>query len=126
MATPTDRKYTKSHEWIKMDGDQAIVGITEHAQGELGDITYVELPEPGTAVEQGGDCAEIESVKAASDIYSPVSGTVSEVNDALEDAPETVNESPYDKGWMFKLKDIDASQLDGLMDAAAYEASLED
>ncbi len=126
MATPKDRKYTKSHEWIKMDGDQAIVGITEHAQGELGDITYVELPEPETAVEQGGDCAEIESVKAASDIYSPVSGTVAEVNEALEDAPETVNESPYDKGWIFKLKDVDVSQLDALMDAAAYEASLED
>mgnify|MGYP001553230360 CR=1 FL=1 len=124
--TPKDRKYTKSHEWIKVDGNLVIVGITEHAQSELGDITYVELPGPGTAVEQGGDCAEIESVKAASDIYSPVSGTVAEVNDALEDAPEIVNESPYDKGWIFKLKDVDVSQLAALMDAAAYEASLED
>lgn len=123
---PKDRKYTKSHEWIKVDGDHAIVGITEHAQEELGDITFVELPEVGESVEQGEECAEIESVKAASEIFAPVSGTIAEVNEELEDTPETVNSSPFEKGWIFKLKEFDEKQLDELLDAAAYEKVMED
>ncbi len=121
MATPQDRKYTKSHEWVKMEGDIAVVGITEYAQESLGDVTYVEPPEVGQNVEKGGECAEIESVKAASDIFAPISGEVAEINGALEDAPELVNESPYDKGWIFKLKNVDQNVLDELLDAAAYD-----
>jgi glycine cleavage system H protein len=124
--TPNDRKYSKTHEWIKMEGDIGVVGITAHAQDELGDVTFVELPEAGAAVEQGRECAEIESVKAASDIFSPVSGIVAEVNSALEDEPGIVNESPYGEGWLFKLKNVDPSQLSQLLDAAGYEASLEE
>ena len=124
--TPNDRKYTKSHEWIKIDGAEAVVGITDHAQAQLGDITYVELPEPGAPVTGGGDCAEIESVKAAGDIYSPVSGVVAEVNAALENAPELVNQSPYDSGWLFKLKNFNSNELAGLLDAGAYDKHVED
>ncbi|MCF7855305.1 MAG: glycine cleavage system protein GcvH [Candidatus Pacebacteria bacterium] len=124
--TPNDRKYTKTHEWIKMDGEVAVVGITDHAQENLGDVTFVELPEVGANVDKGDECAEIESVKAASDIYAPVAGEVAEVNEALEDAPELVNESPYEKGWIFKLKSIDSSELDALLDSAGYESVVEE
>lgn len=123
---PKDRKYTKSHEWIKIDGDHAVVGITDHAQEELGDITFVELPEVDENVEQGEECAEIESVKAASEIFAPVSGTIAAVNEELEDTPETVNNSPFEKGWIFKLKEFDEKQLDELLDASAYEKVVED
>ena len=120
-----DRKYTKSHEWVKIEGDLAVVGITDHAQEELGDITFVELPEVDESVTRGDECAEIESVKAASEIFAPVDGVVAEVNEDLEDAPETVNQSPFDKGWIFKLKEFSPEQVDGLLDAAAYKKVLE-
>ncbi len=123
--TPEDRKYTESHEWVKTEGGHAVVGITDHAQDALGDITFVELPETGTPVTRGGECCVVESVKAASDIYAPLSGTIAEVNTALTDAPELINSSPYDTGWIFKIKDIDESELDSLMDAQAYESFLE-
>ncbi len=122
MSTPDNLKYTKDHEWVRIDGEIAIIGITDHAQNELGDITYVELPAVGKKVEANGELAVIESVKAASDILAPIAGTVSEVNNALDDEPEEVNDSPYENGWICKLTDIDASEVDGLMSAADYEA----
>ncbi len=122
MSTPDNLKYTKEHEWIRLDGDIAYVGITDHAQEELGDITYVELPEVGKEVKAGDELAVIESVKAASDIYAPVSGTVDKVNEALDDTPETVNDSPYENGWICTLSGVDAAEIDGLMSAADYEA----
>lgn len=122
---PQDCKYTKSHEWVKVEGETATVGITDHAQDSLGDITYVELPSPGTNVEKGKECGVIESVKAASDLYSPVSGEVTEQNGALENAPETINQAPHTDGWLFKLKGVSEAELGALMDAAAYESFLE-
>jgi len=122
---PDDRKYMESHEWVKVEGDTAGIGITDHAQDALGDITYVELPEVGTRVVKGNECCVIESVKAASDINAPVSGTIAEVNSELVSAPEIINSSPYENGWMFKIKDIDLSELDTLMDAQAYKTYLE-
>ena len=112
--------FTKEHEWVKIDGTQATVGISEHAAHELGDITFVELPQMGKVVKQFDTLAGIESVKAASDIYSPVSGKVTVVNGKLEEAPELVNESAEDAGWICKLEVADASDLGALMDAAAY------
>ena len=112
--------FTKEHEWVKVDGTQATIGISEHAAHELGDITFVELPQMGKTVKQFGTLAGIESVKAASDIYSPVSGKVTQVNDKLEDAPELVNESAEDAGWICKLEAADLADLGALMDAAAY------
>ncbi|MFO7821058.1 MAG: glycine cleavage system protein GcvH [Lentisphaeria bacterium] len=121
-----DRKYTKTHEWIKVEGDLTVVGITDHAQEELGDITFVELPEVDEKFEQGDEVAEIESVKAASEMFAPVSGVVAEVNEELEDNPELVNSSPFDKGWIYKFKDFDKSQLEGLLDATAYKKAAEE
>jgi glycine cleavage system H protein len=118
---PDDLKYTKDHEWIRDEGDTFTVGITAFAAEQLGDVTYVELPGVDTQVEQGNAAAAVESVKAASDVYAPVSGTVSEVNGELENAPELVNQSSYEQGWFFKLTGVDKSQLAGLMDSAAYE-----
>lgn len=118
---PDDLKYTRDHEWIRAEGDAYAVGITAFAAEQLGDVTYVELPEVDAQVEQGNAAGAVESVKAASDVYAPVSGTVSEVNSDLENAPELVNQSSYDKGWFFKLTGVNKSQLSGLMDAAAYE-----
>jgi glycine cleavage system H protein len=112
--------FTKEHEWVKIDGTQATIGISEHAAHELGDITFVELPQMGKTVKQFDTLAGIESVKAASDIYSPVSGKVVQVNDKLEDAPELVNESAEDAGWICKLEAADPAELSQLMDAAAY------
>jgi glycine cleavage system H protein len=112
--------FTKEHEWVKIDGTQATVGISEHAAHELGDITFVELPQMGKVVKQFETLAGIESVKAASDIYSPVSGKVSQVNDKLEDAPELVNESAEEAGWICKLEGVELSELGALMDVAAY------
>jgi len=114
------RYFTEDHEWIEVDGDTATVGITDYAQGQLGDIVFVELPGEGTAVEKGGEAAVVESVKAASDVYSPVSGTVTEGNPALEDDPALVNTAPEGEGWFFKLTIEDAGELDGLMDEGAY------
>lgn len=119
------RYFTEDHEWIDVDGDSATVGITDYAQGQLGDIVFVELPASGAVVSKGGDAAVVESVKAASDVYAPVSGTVAEANAALEAEPALVNSAPEGEGWFFKLTLADAGELDGLMDAAAYQAFVE-
>ena len=116
------RYFTEDHEWIDVDGNTATVGITDYAQGQLGDIVFVEVPGEGTEVTKGGDAAVVESVKAASDVYSPVTGTVTEGNPALEDDPALVNTAPESDGWFFKLTIADAAELDGLMDEAAYKA----
>ncbi|NQT32263.1 MAG: glycine cleavage system protein GcvH [Candidatus Omnitrophica bacterium] len=122
---PEDLKYTEKHEWVKLEGDKVTIGITDYAQGELGDITFIELPSSGSSVNQSDSIATVESVKAASDVYAPVSGEILEVNESLEGAPETINQSPYENGWMCKVKVSDETQLDGLMDAAGYGAYLE-
>lgn len=114
-------KYTEDHEWISLDGDVGTVGITEHAQEQLGDIVFVELPDVGKTVAKGDDAGVVESVKAASEIYAPVSGEIVEVNDALADAPGTANTDPTGTGWFFKIKLSDTAELDGLMDEAAYQ-----
>ncbi|MES2445115.1 MAG: glycine cleavage system protein GcvH [Pseudomonadota bacterium] len=114
------RYYTEDHEWVEVDGDIGTVGISEYAQGQLGDIVYVEVPEEGKDVGKGDDIAVVESVKAASDVYSPVSGTVIEGNPALEKTPELVNEDPEGDGWFFKLTLTDPSELESLMDEAKY------
>ena len=114
------RYFTDEHEWIEVNGNEAVVGITDYAQSQLGDIVFVEIPAAGTAVTKGGDAAVVESVKAASDVYAPVSGTVIAGNDALNDDPSLVNSDPEGEGWFFRLTLEDASQLDGRMDAAAY------
>lgn len=116
------RYFTAEHEWIDVDGSSATVGITDYAQSQLGDIVFVETPDAGKKLSKGGDAAVVESVKAASDVYAPVSGTVTEGNPALADDPALVNSDPEGEGWFFKLTLEDPSELDGLMDAAAYEA----
>jgi glycine cleavage system H protein len=123
---PEDLKYTKQHEWIKIEGDEAVFGITDHAQSELGDITFVELPEAGKEIKQSESFATVESVKAASDIYAPLSGSITEVNSALQDSPETINQSPYEEGWICRVKILNASEEESLMDAAAYKKYLEE
>ncbi len=124
---PKELKYTREHEWIGPAGDGTYrVGITAYAAEQLGDVTYVELPKPGKSVEQGKSVAAVESVKAASDIYAPVAGRVAEVNAELEEAPEKVNQSPYEEGWFFTLADVVENQLDGLMTAEQYEEFLEE
>lgn len=117
---PKELKYTESHEWVRVEDGVAVVGITDHAQHELGDIVFVELPETDAEYGAGEAAATVESVKAASDIYSPLSGRVVEVNEALEDSPELVNKSPYGDGWIFKIEISDPSELDALLDADAY------
>nr|WP_068130842.1 glycine cleavage system protein GcvH [Nosocomiicoccus ampullae] len=121
MATPNNLKYSEDHEWVKVDRDTVTIGITEFAQSELGDIVFVELPEEGDEIAKGDDFGSVESVKTVSELYAPVSGEVLEVNEELEDSPELVNESPYEEAWMLKVKLRDASELDELMDAAAYD-----
>ena len=116
------RYFTKDHEWIDVDGDSGTVGITDYAQSQLGDITYVELPSEGQAVKQGDSVSVVESVKAASDIYSPASGTVTEVNGELDGAPELVNSDAEAGGWLYKVSIADAGELSSLMDKAAYDA----
>jgi len=123
---PGGLKYTKDHEWIKVEGSEAVVGITDYAQSELGDITFVELPGVGKGLSQKDTAATVESVKAASDIYSPASGEVVLINEELNDAPETINKSPYGDGWIYRIKLKDPSELDGLMDKAAYEEYLKE
>jgi len=120
MNVPKNLRYTKSHEWVRVEGGMAVVGISDHAQRELTDIVYVELPETGKQVEAGKECAVVESVKAASDIYAPVSGEVVSANEELAEAPELVNDDPYGKGWMFKIKMSDVAELDELMPADDY------
>ncbi len=123
--TPTELKYAKTHEWAKDNGDGTItVGITDHAQDQLGDLVFVELPEVGASFGAGDDCAVVESVKAASDIYSPASGEIVAVNTELEDAPELVNDGPYENGWLFKVKMSDPAELNDLLDADGYIASI--
>lgn len=114
--------FTEDHEWIRVDGDEAVVGITEHAQEQLGDIVFVELPEAGRKVAKGDAVIVVESVKAASDVYAPVAGEVTAVNDTLEGEPGLINDAAQSDGWLMKLKLDDASQLEGLMDEAAYKA----
>lgn len=114
--------YTKEHEWIRLEGDVATVGITDFAQAQLGDVVFVEVPAAGTRVTQGGDAAVVESVKAASDVYAPVSGEVIEGNEALADDPSLVNSAPEGEGWFFRLRLSDSSQLDALMDADGYRS----
>lgn len=118
---PTDRKYSKEHEWVKLDGDVAAVGITQFAQEQLGDIVYVEAPAVGATVKAGDVLGTIESVKAVSEIYAPVGGEVVEVNGSLDGAPETVNTDPHGDGWYCRIKVADAAEVDALMDASAYE-----
>jgi glycine cleavage system H protein len=115
-------KYSNDHEWIRVEGDIGTIGITQYAQEQLGDVVFVELPPSGRKVAKGEACAVVESVKAASDIYAPVSGEVTEANAALGDAPGDINAEPMGKGWFFKLRLADKSELDGLMDEAAYAA----
>lgn len=121
MPQPSDRYYTKEHEWVKFDGKNAIVGITEYAQSSLGDIVYVELPKPGAALERNKPIGVVESVKAVSDIYAPVSGMVSEINSSVEDDPAKVNGDPFGEGWLVKLTGVDPSDTNGLLDAPAYD-----
>jgi glycine cleavage system H protein len=121
VATPQDLRFTKTHEWLRVEGDVATVGITDHAQGELGDITYLELPDEGDDISQSQPFGIVESVKAASDVYAPVDGEVIERNAEVLDAPELVNSSPYDRAWLIKLRIKDTSQVENLMDAAAYD-----
>ena len=125
--TPSDLKYTRSHEWIRENGDGTVtLGITDHAQELLGDLVFVEVPETGTGIEAGGEIAVVESVKAASDVYSPVTGEVIEANEALADAPESVNDSPYENGWICKIRLSDAGELQGLLDADSYATHAEE
>lgn len=124
---PNELKYSKEHEWLRKEADGSYtVGITEHAQELLGDMVFVDLPEVGSTVSIGDDCAVAESVKAASDIYAPISGEIIAVNSELEGTPELVNSEPYAGGWIFKIKASDESELNGLLDAAAYEALLDE
>lgn len=119
------RYFTAEHEWIEVDGDAATIGITDYAQSQLGDVVFVETPQAGTQLTKGAEAGVVESVKAASDVYSPISGKVTEGNATLEDEPELVNSSPEEDGWFFKLTVADASELEGLMDEAAYKAFCE-
>ena len=122
---PQELKYSKSHEWVRTEDDGTVtVGITDHAQGLLGDMVFVELPELERELGIEEECAVVESVKAASDVYSPVAGSIAEVNSAVEDSPELVNQDPYGDGWLFKLKDV--SGMDELLDADAYAATIEE
>ncbi|HEX8645227.1 MAG TPA: glycine cleavage system protein GcvH [Allosphingosinicella sp.] len=114
--------YTSEHEWIRVDGDEATVGVTDFAQGQLGDVVFVEVPEAGRQVTKGGEAAVVESVKAASDVYAPVSGEVTEANQAVVDEPSLVNSDPEGEGWFFRLRLSDPSELDGLMDAEGYKS----
>jgi glycine cleavage system H protein len=121
MPSPADRRYSKEHEWVRMDGDSGTVGITDYAQDQLGDIVFVELPAPGTAVKYMEKFGEIESVKAVSELFSPVSGEVTETNGALRDNPQYVNDSPYEEGWMAKVRLADSAEAEKLMTAEQYD-----
>ena len=127
MNFPDDLRYTKEHEWCRVKGgNRVVVGITDHAQDQLGDIVYVELPEAGDQVKKGESFGVVESTKAVSELFSPVSGKVVEVNDPLSDAPESINEDPYEEGWMIQVELADPKELDALLDAAAYQKFLEE
>ena len=122
MNFPENLKYTKEHEWVSMDGDVATIGVTEFAQSELGDIVFVEIETEGETLSQDEVFGTIEAVKTVSDLFMPISGEIVAINTNLEDAPESVNESPYEEGWMVKIKASDLSEIDGLMDADAYKS----
>ncbi len=124
MPEPSDLKYAKTHEWARIEGDVATVGITQHAQEELGDVALVLFPEVGRVLQRGEKFGEIESIKAVSDLYAPIGGEVVAVNEALNDAPETVNDAPYEGGWMLKIKMTQPADADELLDSTAYEALL--
>jgi len=119
-----DLKYTKEHEWIKIKGDVAVIGITDYAQAELTDIVFVELPEVGKEIKKGEELCVVESVKSVSEIYAPISGKIVKINDKLEDTPETVNESPYDDGWLVELEIKDKSEIDNLLDVESYKKTI--
>jgi glycine cleavage system H protein len=123
---PSELKYTESHEWLRVEDDGLVsVGISDHAQGLLGDLVFVELPEAGTEFVAGDECCVVESVKAGSDVYMPISGEIVEINEALADEPEIINTSPYDNGWLFKVRPS-ANELEDLMDADAYQAEIDE
>ncbi len=122
MQVPENLKYSNDHEWVAVDGDTATIGITDYAQGELGDLVFVELPDVGSEANQGESFGTVEAVKAVSDLFAPVSGEVVEINEALADDPEVVNKDPYGGGWMIKVKMSNADELDALLDADAYKA----
>lgn len=124
MNFPKDLKYTKDHEWVRVEGKEAYVGITDFAQGELGDIVYIDITSQGDTLDKEEVFGSVEAVKTVSDLYMPLSGTVLEINPALENEPELVNTDPYGKGWMIKISISNESELSGLMDAAAYEGSI--
>ena len=127
MIIPKDLKYTKNDEWVRVEGDTGTIGITDYAQEELSDVVFVEIiSQEGESLNQGDSCATVESVKAASDVYTPVSGTVTGINESLPDSPEVVNSDPYGEAWMLKVTLSNPSELDGLMDADAYEAYCEE
>ena len=117
---PADLRYTPEHEWIRVEGDKAIIGVTDYAQDALTDVVWVELPEVGMSVGAMESCGSVESVKSVSEIYAPITGEVTEVNESLEDTPEQINESPYSEGWIWKMTISEAGELDALLDAAAY------
>jgi glycine cleavage system H protein len=125
MNIPADLKYTQDHEWVRVDGDIAIVGVTDFAQGELGDVVFVEIETEGETLDKGETFGTVEAVKTVSDLFMPVGGEVTEVNEALADEPELVNKDPYEGGWMIKVKMGDASELDELLDAEAYKKMIE-
>ncbi|MDL4839926.1 glycine cleavage system protein GcvH [Aquibacillus rhizosphaerae] len=126
MSLPKDLRYSEEHEWVKVEGEKVRIGITEHAQSELGDIVFVELPEVGDEVEADEPFGSVESVKTVSELYAPLSGKVVEVNEELDDSPEFVNESPYEKAWMIVVEPSDSSQLDDLMSAEQYQKMIEE
>jgi glycine cleavage system H protein len=121
---PSDRRYTEEHEWAKTDGDVVVIGITDHAQEQLGDVVFLELPEVGSAMAKGDAFGVVESVKAVSDLYAPLDGEVTAINDALVDTPEGLNSDPYGEAWLLKLKPANAGDVDGLMDADGYKKLL--
>jgi glycine cleavage system H protein len=126
MEFPEDLRYTREHEWARMKGAQVVIGITDFAQDQLGDVVYVELPDAGDPVKKGESFGVVESTKAVSELFAPVSGKVVEVNDPLSDAPETINEDPYEEGWMIVIEPSDPKELESLMDAKAYRAFVEE
>lgn len=124
---PTELRYTQSHEWVRQEDDGTVtIGISDHAQGLLGDLVFVELPEVGSDMSAGEACSVVESVKAASDVYMPVSGEILEVNEALIDAPEMINDSPFDDGWLFKVQPTAEQELENLMDSDAYQEEIDE
>lgn len=126
MNLPEDLRYTKDHEWVRVDGARVRVGITEYAQDALGDVVFVQAPEVGAAVDEGASISEVESTKAVSDVYAPISGSITAVNTDLADTPERVNEDPYGEGWLFEIEVSDPAQLEALLDVAGYRSLIEE